>query len=447
MGMPPLAILAVGWAYLLVFAFPGMMTRDSYNHLSEAREGIYTDSHPPVINLIWAVIDWVIAGPFGMLVLQNTCFLIGLYLVLRRLFAPRPAAWVATGIYVLPPVMVPFAVIWKDPLMAGFLMLGVVALLSPRRGIRLLGLVAMFGATAVRYNAVGATLPLIVLLFEWRPGVRWFTRYPLAFAAWLAVTIGALQLNKALADHELHYWASLAVYDIVGTIAHVDEDLPDAELERMLEGSDLLVHTEIQATMRELYKPTNFLPITTHPTKRLWVLPVGGHIGPPKAQRDAIQRAWKETLTRWPLAYLEHRVGVMTEVIGLGVARASGAIPKRDFIDQNIVTGLGLGTEWSRMQRTLSHAYRVIVRGTPLFSVWMYLVVSLLLLPLAVRHRDALALLSSGLGLEATLLFFAPTPDYRYSHWLVVCTIVTTILVAARRHGWNRRHVPEATEA
>jgi hypothetical protein len=441
--LPPLAILAIGWTYLLVYAFPGMMTRDSYHHLREAREGVYTDGHPPVINLIWKLVDYVIAGPFGMLLLQNACFLVGLYLVMRRVFSPRRAAWVATGVYVLPPVLLPFAVIWKDPLMAGFLMLGIVALLSPRRGVRLLGLVAMFGATAVRYNAVGATLPLVVLLFEWRPGVHWLARYALALAAWLAVTLGALQLNKALTDHELHYWASLAVYDIVGTLAHVDEDLPDDELERLFAGSDLLVHEDIHATLRELYKPTDFLPITSHPTKKLWTLPITGHVGPPAHQRDAIRRAWKDTLTRWPLAYLEHRVRVMTQVVGLGVVRASGVIPKRDYIDPGTVTGLGLGTGWSELQRDLTHLYRIVVRGTPLFSVWMYVVIALLLVPVALRQRDMLAVVLSGLGLEATLLFFAPTPDYRYSHWLVICTIIALVVIAVRR----RRGVTSPAEA
>jgi hypothetical protein len=335
---------------------------------------------------------------------------------------------------VFPPVMVPFSVIWKDPLMAGFLMLGFVGLLSPRRSLRLLGLLAMFGATSVRYNAIAATLPLVVLLFEWRPGMHWVKRYAIAIVAWLVATFGSFQFNEALTDHKLHLWHSIAVFDIVGTLAFVDEDLSDAELNKLFDGTDLLVKERIHATARELYTPKDFLPITNHPTKTMWALPINGYVPPPEAQRTAITRAWKETLTTYPFAYIKHRISVMAECIGLGDSRASGAIARRDFRWPAYVHEQGIGTGWSKFQRKLIKVYVFIVRHTPVFSVWMYLVISFLLLPLALRHRDVLALLLSGLGLEATLFLVAPSPDYRYSHWLVICTIISAIVLGVRRY-------------
>ncbi len=431
---PPGAVLAIGWVYMLVYAFPGVMTQDSYDHLREARTGIYSDAHPPAINLLWRITDYVIAGPFGMLAIQNACFLGGLYLLFRRVLPPRRAAWVTTGVYLFPPVMVPFSAIWKDPLMAGFLMLGFVALLAERRGARLAGLAAIFAATAVRYNAIGATFPLVVLLFEWRPGLHWLKRYAIATAAWLVVTLAAFRFNDALADHDLHLWTSLAAYDIVGTLAFVDEDLPDAELERHFAGTDVLVHKDIHATIRELYTPTDFLPITNHPTKTLWSLPINGYVGPPEPQRDAIARVWKETVTGWPLAYARHRLAVTAEVIGLGGWRASGAVPRRDYRWPDHVHSMGLGTGWSKLQRKLNWFNGFLLKRTPLFSVWMYIVIALALLPLAIRHRDVLALLLSALGMEATLVLLAPSPDYRYSHWLVIATIASAIILGVRRY-------------
>jgi len=431
---PPLVVLTIAWLYLMVYAFPGVMTQDSYDHLREARDGIYSDGHPPAINLLWAVVDYVVAGPVGMLVLQATCFLAAVYLALRRAFEPRPAAWIAAAVFVFPPVLVPFSVIWKDPLMAAFLLLGFAGLLSPRRGLRLLGLLGMFAATSVRYNAIAATLPLVVLLFEWRPGLHWLKRYAIAVVAWLVVTFGSFQFNAAITDHQLHLWHSIAVFDIVGTLAYVDEDLPDAELTRLFEGTDLLVKENIHATARELYTPKDFLPITNHPTKTMWSLPINGYVAPPEAQRDAITRAWKETLSTYPLAYAKHRIAVMAECIGLGESRASGAIAKRDYRWPENAHKLGLGTGWSKLQRKLIRFYVFVVRHTPVFSVWMYLVVALALLPLALRHRDVLALLLSGLGLETTLVLVAPSPDYRYSHWLVICTIISAILLGIRRY-------------
>jgi hypothetical protein len=435
---PPWAVLTAGWVFLIVYAFPGVMTQDSFDHLAEARRGIYSDAHPPAINLLWRVVDYVIAGPLGMLVIQSVCFLVGLHAVLRRVLGPRGAAWTAALVLVFPPVMAPFAVIWKDPLMAGFLMLGAAALFSERRGVRVAGLVAMWAATALRYNAFAATLPLIVLLFEWRPGLPRLKRYAIATAAWLAVTLGALRFNAAITDHELHLWTVLAVFDITGTLVHTGGEHSDAELEARLAGTDLLVHQDIHRTLRELYTPDHLMPIINHKTKALWGLPITGDVGPPEAQRDAIARVWKDTITEWPLAYLEHRVAVMRELLGLGRTRASGAIPNRDFKWPEHVQQIGLGTGWSELQVKLTKLNRWCVRHTPLFSVWMYLVIALAIAPLALRHRghrDLSALLLSGLGLEASLFVLAGSADYRYSHWLVICTIVTAIGLGVRRYG------------
>ncbi|HWO27061.1 MAG TPA: hypothetical protein VNO30_50370 [Kofleriaceae bacterium] len=439
---PPWAVLAAGWAFLIVYAFPGVMTLDSFDHLDEARRGVYTDAHPPAINLLWRVVDYVIAGPFGMLVIQSGCFLVGLYAVLRRALGPRGAAWATTLVYVVPPVMGPFAVIWKDPLMAGFLMLGAAALLSARRGVRIAGLAAMAAATALRYNAFAATLPLVVLLFEWRPGLPRLRRYAISTAAWLAVTLGAQRFNAAIVDHELHLWTVLAVFDIAGTLARTDGELTDAELEARFAGTDLLVHKDIHATIRELYKADNLLPIINHATKALWGLPINGTVGPPAAQREAIARVWRDTITTWPGAYLAHRLAVMREAIGLGKTRASGAIPNRDFLSPERVHQDGLGTGWSKLQHTLTRLNRQCLRSTPLYSVWMYLVIALALLPLALRHPDLRALLLSGLGLEASLLVLAASADYRYSHWLVICTIVIAVALGARRYRGRGQPAP-----
>lgn len=431
---PPLAILFGAWLFLLVYAYPGLMTQDSFDHLREARERVYTDGHPPAIALLWKVVDYFVAGPFGMLVIQSTGFLAGLYLVLRRVFTPKRAAWITIAIFLFPPVFVPFSVIWKDPLMAAFLMLGFVALLSPRRGLRIAGLLAMFAATAVRYNALAATMPAIVLLFEWRPGMHWLKRYPIAVLAWLAVTLGAMKLNEAITDHKMYGWHTLAVYDIVGTLAFLDEDVSDDQLRTLFAGSDLLTERDIHARARELYTPRDYLPITGHESKTMWALPINGIVPPPEHQRTAITRAWKETLQTWPLAYLKHRTTVMSEVIGLGVSRASGAIAKRDYRWPEAAVALGLGTRWTPLQRKMTKMYVFIVRHTPFFTVWMYIALSLLLLPIAFRQRDTLALLLSGIGIESSLFVLAPTPDYRYSHWMVVTSIVAAIIIGVRRY-------------
>jgi hypothetical protein len=432
----PTTVLLVAWSLLIIYSFPGQMTQDSYDHLREARARIYSDAHPPAINLLWAFLDYFIPGPFGMLVLQTGLLLAGLYAILRRLFAARAAAWVTAAVYLYPPVAVVMSVIWKDCVMAGLLAVGLAGLLSDRRSRRVLGLLAMCGATAMRYNAFGATLPLIVLLFEWRPAMPWFKRYALASAVWLVTTLAAFGMNIRLTDKPMYYWiSSLAVYDIVGTYANLDETLPDAQLQAELAGTDLLIQKDIHATIRELYSPRAFYPILNHPTKTMWNLPINFYDPAPQAQRDAIARAFWHTIETHPWAYAKHRLRVTAAVIDLESKHNGGAIIKRAPRDIGFMNAQGLATGVSNAQMKTSRRLQWVSRHTPLFLPWVYAAISLLLLPMALRSRDrdALALLLSGLVMESSLLFLAHSVDYRYSHWMVVSTMLGGILLGVRR--------------
>jgi hypothetical protein len=434
-GAPPGAVLGVAWAALIIYAFPGQLTQDSFDHLREARAGVYSDAHPPIINLTWRVLEAVIAGPFGMLVVQSGLLLAGLYATLRHTFEPRRAAWWTAGMFVFPPVMTVMAVIWKDCMMAGLLAVGLAGLLSGRRRARLGGLVAMAGAAAFRYNAFAATLPLVVLLFEWRPGMPWLRRYALSTAAWLATTLAAFGIDGALTDKPMHNWSSsLAIHDIAGTLALVDGDLPDAELRAELAGTGLLVDRDIHAAIRAIYSPSDFLPLLYDPARHLWDLPINGYVPAPEAQRDAIERAWSHALRAHPWPYVKHRLQTMAQVIDLGSTHSLGAPVKRAFRDPDYAAKQGLATGSSHLQAKLTHWMVWLSLHTPLFMPWIYAALSLVMLPLARRQRDVLAILLSGLIMESSLLPLAASRDYRYSHWMVITTIVGAIALAARRY-------------
>jgi len=125
--------------------------------------------------------------------------------------------------------------------------------------------------------------------------------------------------------------------------------------------------------------------------------------------------------------------------------RSSDAVPSRDFRYPQLPLFAGTGTRWSALQLALTRVLTAVWKGTPLFKPWIYLALALLLLPLALRQRDAFALLASGIALEATLVVLAPTPDYRYSHWMVVATCIAIVVLVARRYrqaAWLR---PAAT--
>ncbi|CAN5725735.1 hypothetical protein BH11MYX3_BH11MYX3_43250 [soil metagenome] len=428
---------------LIIYAFPGQMTQDSFDHMREARDGIYSDAHPPIINVLWKICDTLIRGQFLFLLVQSGMLLVGLYAIFRNTFEPRKAAWWTFAVFVFPTSLAVMSVIWKDFLIAWMLSVGIAALLSERRSRKLWGLLAMLGATAFRYNAFGATFPLIVLLFEWQPGMHWLKRYALATAAWLVVTLAAFGINSALTDKPMHYWnSSLALYDIVGTYAYVDEDLPDSQLLEDLAGTELVVTHDIHSLIREVYTPTTFYPILNDPKRTMWNVPINGYVPAPEAQRDAIARAWLHTITTYPLAYAKHRLSVFGEALGIGAPRGIGVPVRREFKWPQFAFDNGLSIGVSTVQKKMTRAIQWFGRHTPFFVPWIYALLSLVLLPLAFRQRDVLAILLSGLIMELTLLPLVHSNDYRYSHWLVLTTTIGAVVLATRRYRAARERRP-----
>jgi hypothetical protein len=168
----PRTVLAIAWLALFLYGFPGQMVPDTFEHLIEARAGFYTDASPPVFTLLFKLSDWSFGGQVLVFLLQTTAFVTGAYLMFRRLRIPH-AHWWTLGFVVFPPVITPLALVWKDALLPGLLMLGFACILDERRWVRLVSLVPLLLAIAIRYNAFAAVAPIVVLLFEWRPALHW----------------------------------------------------------------------------------------------------------------------------------------------------------------------------------------------------------------------------------------------------------------------------------
>jgi len=447
----PFTILAIGWVIGIIYAYPGVMTLDGNDQLHQGRTDFYTDGHPPAMAWMWRYVDAVIAGPFGMLVIQTVTFVAGIYLILRRAIAPRRAAVATVVIFLFPPVLSPMAAIWKDCIMAGFFVLGIALLLEDRRWVRVVGAVCLMVGTSVRYNALAATLPVLVLLLRWYDATTWKRRlasWGIATGAWIAITALPLAFNIALTDQKMYVWqSSLAVLDIAGTIAHVDEPMTDDELRAELADTQVLVDHDIQAAIRARYVAWDFDPLLTD--GGLWKLPIEGTTPAPESQRDGIARAFWNLALDHPGAYLRHRLECFSAALGI---HNRGGTSKLVRTHHNQYFGMlqaqKLATGWSPVQNVMQGGVIWTARHTPFFKAWCWAVIALCLLPLCRRqrprvtdrsvaasepHRDVLAILLSGLGLEATLFPLAPSPDFRYSHWMVVCTLIAIVMLTARR--------------
>jgi hypothetical protein len=407
------AILVAGWLVFLVYAYPGFISPDTIAQLDQARGAPIGDWHPPVMVVMWRACLLFFDGTLPMLVLQSVTFLLGTEGVLRR-FAPRAAPVLAVGVLLFPPVMAVMAVIWKDSQMAGYLIAGAAALLSPSRRWKVAGCGFLFLATAVRYNAFAASLPLVGLLFVWNESWSRVRRYTLALVVWLLVTASAAGANSLLATQKDYPWHnSVALFDLAGVVrfSHVHAD---AELRELLRGAPLVVVEDIKRRTRAVYSPRMHWQLT-HGDTRIFDVPL-------HSQLPDVRSAWVRAVTTQPRAYLFHRWRVFQDTLGL--RHANTPVWDESLAKHARIQALWIGALES-------------VESSSLFRPYLYFLVAIALLFMSSRVTGAL--LASGLACELSLFVAAPSSDYRYSHWMIVCTTIACVAIFCARLTAARR--------
>jgi hypothetical protein len=431
-ALSPRAILAIGWLGLFLYAYPGYMSFDSIAQLHQARVGFYLDSHPPAMAAMWSFAEHFVTGPVGLLLAQTGAFAAGVYLLLATRMQRRTAAIATALVLWFPPVANTMSVIWKDSQMAAYLVLGTALMLAPKLRSRLIGLAFIALATAMRHNAFAMTLPLVVLLFYWKPLHRWWQRYAIAIVAWLVVTASAQAVSNRLADQHVFMWhQSLALLDIVGTLRYA-EPLGDDELRRELAGTPLAVSDHFQDHARAVLDPA------ADPVSDLWNATSAVFdrpADPDEAERTAIVQAWKAIVFGHPAAYLRYRLVVFGQLVQLdGTPLGSPIYCWFTDIQQPFLSGVRIShlASDSRGQE-LAHEAMFWLGDTWMFHVGFYMILSVVLLPLCWRDRESFALIASGLSGQAGLFVIAPSVDVRYSFWLIVATVLAAITIAARR--------------
>ncbi|MFN0249235.1 MAG: hypothetical protein ACKV2T_20290 [Kofleriaceae bacterium] len=446
--LTPRQILLAGWGAFLLYAWPGFMSFDSIYQLQESREGFYSDGHPPMMAQLWRIVELVIAGPAGMLLLQSSVFLAGVFLIFRQRMKDRTAAIAAVLFLWFPPVGSVIAVIWKDSQMTAWIVLGAGLLLSERRGHRLWGLAAIALGTAMRHNALVMTLPLVVLLFVWnKPDQHrarssaegaakvsdkygFVKRYAIAIVAWIVVTMSARVVSNALTDEHRHIYAhSLQLCDITTTLRFVDEPIPDAVLLEKLRGSTMAHTTDLHARTKK------FDPAGSFVDNIWWNAYSFFRIPETDAERAGNAKAWKAIVFGYPEAYLAYRWAIFSRVLGI-----DDSVKQSPFytwfvdIQSPMYTHIRIHHDASPsgLQEVLREVVHAVGRA-PISRVILYMVLAVLLLPFCWRDREVFAWLVSAFANEAFLFVFSPTTDWRYSYWLILAVSLGVVLLVARR--------------
>jgi hypothetical protein len=406
-------VLAVGLALISVFAYPGLMAYDSLDQLRQARAGMLTDWHPPLMSALWGAFDKIIPGAAPMLVLQCSLFLIGTYFVLRRRCSRRAAALLTVALFVFPPTFAMMAVILKDNLMCGLLLVGCAAITSPRRGIQYLALLAFFMALSLRHNAFAAVLPLLVWLSPWPHGAAPWRRRVVGSLGTAVLAVAALGCNRLLTDvktHPFHY--SVVPMDIIGTLRFADP-LPDDDCRVLLAGIPIRISHQIQAKAIEQYDPGRWWGFYIYGAERFMDEPSTPEL------RNAFFLVWRRLVTDHLSAYLVNRLDMFRELVGVTDRKWTPVYGIRN--EKNMLAGNGEPPQTrNALQQWLSSRMVRLGVNSVMFRPYLYLVALLALLVVFRRDRLMSAIQLSALGYLALLFIVSPSPDIRYAHWMMV---------------------------
>lgn len=416
---PPRTLLITGWVVFILGSYPGYMSFDSTMQLYDVRNRIYTDAHAPVMTALWGLLEWVVAGPLPMLVLQSGLFLFGLAAVLRTITSPRAAAVTAVALLLFPPVFAPMAVIWRDSLMAGALLGAAGAALQHTNRWRAVAAVLLVIACSCRPAIALAILPIVVLAI---PHQIWWRRAVLAVAATIAIAATARIADWALTDKTTYTASqSLRMVDVVGTLRRASVS-DEARLRESLQGLPIASETELVERVTRYRTAYDWWSLA-HGEKRIFE-PIETD-----EQNDALRAAWWRVIADYPGAYVTHRLGIARRLVGIGTR----SHPVYDsFGERALLQPLHHRASRSDWQTGMRKVVRAAA-ATPLFAPWLYLGFAIPVLVLVWRVAAARALVISGLVYFLTLLVLAPSPEYRFAHWLVTTTAIAVAVLITRR--------------
>jgi len=423
-----LAVVASGLVIISIYAFPGYMAWDSVEQLAQARAGQLSNWHPPVMSALWGVFDRIVPGAMLMFLLQNTLFLVGLHVLLRRSLSPWRAAIATLVIFAWPPSLTVMAVIVKDSLMCGALLVACAGITSERRWARITALVAFALAAGLRHNAVAVVVPLLAMLSPWPATRGVWARRGAGAGIGVGLTVCAMLANAALTDvsmHPFHY--SVAPMDIVATL-NFAPDLTDAEVHELLPGVRFAHPREIQAHARSLYDPNMWWGTLLYGDDRLFDEPNTPEL------RDGVKTGWLQLIEAYPGAYVANRFHMMREMLGFTDAPWT-AVYGTDHERSMLAGTYQPAHKRNVVQRRLSKTLVRYAKTSVTFRPYFYCALLIVLWIVMRRDRLIVALLVSALGYLALLVVISPSPDFRYNHWMIVVVLIGMAIRLLGRPG------------
>lgn len=427
-----------GFGATLYLFWPGFMTWDSTEQLSQVVSGRVENPHPPIMVYLWMVTHSVIRGSAGMLVVHAATYWSGLACAAAAATASpvrRAALLLLLGFF--PPTFGLLPTVWKDIGFLGFGLLGVGLLLvagPQRRPGRIVGALACtFYACAVRPPGWLAVLPIL-----------WLAARELAPGGMDAAAAASPLSRPRRLAFPLAIWALLAALFAAGTFAVSNVGVVRLPYRAMVPIWDLawisLQRNELLIPPYAIHREPFDLERLRHITRpyrgnfhakedRLMSTPDLDYRYLSDEQANQVIIHWLRTVGRYPHEYLHHRTRVTRALFGNPSGKLAHRIQWIPAFTPNV--------EFHRRpgyQQVVDFLFRA--SRTLLYEPLLYVGLGLGVFALSFAARQRLARFAravalSGLLSVAPLPVIAPSPDFRYSVWCIAASVLGLALLVA----------------
>ncbi len=433
------ALAALGFVLTLAAFYPGYMSPDSMANWLGGRQWLFKDVNGPVMTAVWGLIDSVVPGPAGMLVLQNLVFWA----------APagyRRAPWLRSlvlGVLLvlvafMPQVWSQMSTIWKDTGQAATLFLGSALIYHAGRTNSKTSFFASFPfllyGYAVRLNSVAAILPLALWagyvacgLFGRLKGRREAGSRALPLAVGVVIFLmlsgATFVTNRALTKGKTVYpFHQVYLYDLAAISKARGENLFPAyisenknfSLEKVFARYNIYSVNDLiwddspnpgdKAVLEFMYDPVE----------------PGGEVG---AKMEELRSKWLRAVWENKGTYLYHRWRIYAQLNGFTTKGVSNPYWVAAF-DANPPE---FRNTQNGLNRALMEYYRLLCRS-PFFrgAFWILICFGLVYLALKRRLRDdwlvVLVHAASSLLYAGSYFFTAPSTEFRYLLWTMIAS-------------------------
>lgn len=440
------AACVAGFLLCVVAFYPGYISPDSIRQLTEGRAWSFTDWHPPLMAAVWGIVDRIVPGPFGMLVLHNAAFWGALAVFWRVTY--RRSVWLGlcfVGLGFLPTALALLSTIWKDVGLGVSLLLASALLHTARRtnssGALFASVPLLFYGEAVRQNAAPAVLPLamwagFVALRVLRPREKARGLAPSVRALVVGLALFALLTSAVLATTSL-LTRGRSSYILQAVLLH---DLAAVSKERgqalfpgyILRGVDFSLEKSVA-----YYQPSSAMALVRGEGSGL-------RLTESPEEMAELRAKWLEVVPSNLSIYLRHRWAAFKVLTGLGEEHV--CFP---YLATSHAFGGYEVNDWAA-HRLLSAVFWKL-RDTLLFRGFFWLLVSLALLCLSVGGRlrgdleTVFALEASGLLYGVGYFFYATSCDFRFLWWTALAALAGLCLSLSR--AFERRQARRARAA